>query len=1038
MNGCAPGLAVLANEDFVVLHAAVGSVLAGCVDEALHVLDGACVEVNPVGIFGQGHTVHGVPDGAEVAVDKVAGIAFTALYAGGIDNLEGHALYLVVGNAELEGGVVLVPSRDGAAAAQVDSAFVGLHLLIAADGVLDGLSCCAGREGEGAHLVAVEADGLVAGGENARLVVEHGGHGAADVDGADDEAEVGRLGLATVGCERSALSATVAAETRHLSIEVEVDILARGQLIGVSSAGEFHLAPGQCAGRHQAVGDEGGTAACGRGECAPAHLFAVAHSLGFGQHDFVLAHGLLIEFDEGARLAVVVVVDRSTAVVVEVFESLGQFHRVAEAAQVGRGLVASDGALEFNASIGIDGPYLVGRKLEVVGSEGVAGVVLRVVHRVLVAVRVAIAVAGAVGSLAFHGEGQLDDACLGVGSLAGGYDAVLEVVEAVFEPRAVAPVVVVGRCAEGVEARSVTFGDDGETSVFQTAEATRLGVKLGCEVLAADHLILAVFLLLQCALLSFGHCGQARGFLDEELLFHLYVALFGPRCLLVLNELHLGKVFALRVEFAEVVGEGIGVLCAGLVNHARTLYGLVLLNANAVLPERPYDGVVREVGKVVLVHDFHLARLGIEEFYAHVLIHLLDLVILCLGAEVGAHNAVHAEHTVVGLVAEVAAVAPVGLSRLAVVVDDGLVHPVPDGAADEVVGALHGFPVVHEVAHGVTHRVGVLGDVVGVLHVVRTLDSALHPSDGGVLVGADVDDVVVALVLHGARGVEGLDGLVGGYEVLARASFVAERPEAYGGMVHVGVYHFHVAGHVGIAEFLHVGEAGFAVIVFVAFDVGFVFEVDAVFIAEVVPVGVAGIVRVAHVVDVAALHEHHLVFHLLAGDGMAQFGAVLVAVDTLHLDGLSVEIVVAAGQTELVVLGSSLLDFYLAESDDGRECFHHLALLVLQLSDEGVAVGLFGAPGLHLVASVELEAETLLHAGLQLVDGEAGTYAFHGFIVVAVEFVFEERIGEGIALDSLLGEVDNLGVDAERSIGEGGVVVGCGHEVAHLHKGLGG
>ena len=107
----------MANEDFVVLHAAVGSVLAGCVDEALHVLDGACVEVNPVGIFGQGHTVHGVPDGAEVAVDKVAGIAFTAFYAGGIDNLEGHALYLVVGNAELEGGVVLVPSRDGAAAA---------------------------------------------------------------------------------------------------------------------------------------------------------------------------------------------------------------------------------------------------------------------------------------------------------------------------------------------------------------------------------------------------------------------------------------------------------------------------------------------------------------------------------------------------------------------------------------------------------------------------------------------------------------------------------------------------------------------------------------------------------------------------------------------------------------------------------------------------------------------------------------------------------------------------------------------------------
>ena len=99
-----------------------------------------------------------------------------------------------------------------------------------------------------------------------------------------------------------------------------------------------------------------------------------------------------------------------------------------------------------------------------------AGVLHDAIYRLGIAVAVAVTVVPAIGSLALHGEGQLDDASLGVGGLAGGYDAVLEVVEAVFEPRAVAPVVVVGRCAEGVEARSVTFGDDGETSVFQTAE----------------------------------------------------------------------------------------------------------------------------------------------------------------------------------------------------------------------------------------------------------------------------------------------------------------------------------------------------------------------------------------------------------------------------------------------------------------------------------------------------------------------------------------------------------------------------------------
>ena len=510
----------------------------------------------------------------------------------------------------------------------------------------------------------------------------------------------------------------------------------------------------------------------------------------------------------------------------------------------------------------------------------------------------------------------------------------------------------------------MTFGNDGLSAVFKAGEGTRFGVKLGREAFALDHLKLAVLLEGELSALTFGNGFQASGFLDEELLFHLHESLFSPWRLGILQELHLRKVFALRVEVGEVVGEGIGVLGACLVNHARTLNGLVLLHADAVLPERPNDGVVREVGKVVLVHDFHLARLGIEEFDAHVLIDLLHFVVLCFGAEVGAHDTVHAEHTVVGFVAEVAAVAPVGLSRFAVVVDNGLVHPVPDGATDEMVRAFHGLPVVHEVAHGVTHRVGVLGDVVGVLHVVRTLDSALHPSDGGVLVGANIYDVVVALVLHGARGVEGLDSLVGSHEVLARAGLIAERPKADGGMVDVGVHHFHVAGHVGIAEFLHVREAGFAVVVFVAFDVGFVLQVDTIFIAEVVPVGVAGIVRVAHVVDIAALHEHHLVLHLLAGDGVAQLGIVFMAVDALHLDGLAVEVVVAASQTELIVLGSGLLDFDFAESDHGGEGFHDVALLVLQLSDEDVAVGLLSVPGLHFVACIELKAEALLHTGL--------------------------------------------------------------------------
>ena len=101
-----------------------------------------------------------------------------------------------------------------------------------------------------------------------------------------------------------------------------------------------------------------------------------------------------------------------------------------------------------------------------------------------------------------------------------------------------------------------------------------------------------------------------------------------------------------------------------------------------------------------------------------------------------------------------------------------MVYPVPDSPPTEEVGALDRLPVVGESTAGVTHGVGVLGDVEGVLDLVVPLDSPLDPSDGGVLVGAHIYDVVVALVLDGARSVYGLGGSVALDEVLPGASFI--------------------------------------------------------------------------------------------------------------------------------------------------------------------------------------------------------------------------------------------------------------------------
>ena len=164
---------------------------------------------------------------------------------------------------------------------------------------------------------------------------------------------------------------------------------------------------------------------------------------------------------------------------------------------------------------------------------------------------------------------------------------------------------------------------------------------------------------------------------------------------------------------------------------------------------------------------------------------------------------------------------------------------------------------------------GVLRDVEGVLDLVATLRRALHPGDGGVLVGAHVDDLVVALVLDGARGVELLGSLVALDEVHAWARLVAQRPDDDGGVVIVGMHHLQHARHVLRLPLGDVRERGIAVVVLVRLDVGLVLEVDTVLVAEVVPVGAGGVVRVAHVVDVGALHHHDLALHLLLGDGVA-------------------------------------------------------------------------------------------------------------------------------------------------------------------------
>ena len=151
----------------------------------------------------------------------------------------------------------------------------------------------------------------------------------------------------------------------------------------------------------------------------------------------------------------------------------------------------------------------------------------------------------------------------------------------------------------------------------------------------------------------------------------------------------------------------------------------------------------------MLIEDTHTSCHQIFGFDTDLLIDLLHLIVLRLRLEVGEHNTVHDEHTIIGEVAEVTPIGQIAKPFGRVVVQR-LVYPVPDSTTADVVRALDSLPVVRQTTTGIPHRVGVFGDMEGVLDLVLTRSSPLDPSDRRILIGAHIDDVVITLILHGA------------------------------------------------------------------------------------------------------------------------------------------------------------------------------------------------------------------------------------------------------------------------------------------------
>ena len=274
-----------------------------------------------------------------------------------------------------------------------------------------------------------------------------------------------------------------------------------------------------------------------------------------------------------------------------------------------------------------------------------------------------------------------------------------------------------------------------------------------------------------------------------------------------------------------------------------------------------------------------------------------------------------------------------------------MVHPIPDGTATEKVRTLDSLPIIHEVAQGITHGMGIFRNMIGILDTLPIpLDSITHPIDTGILVGTHINNVIIALVLYGAACVKCLDSIVGCHEVLTRTCLIAQTPDDNAGMVHVTMHHLHVSSNMRSTPFHRMRQTCFTIIVLVTLNVRLVLKVKAILVSKIVEIRVITVVRETDMVDVATLHNHHLLCHLLVRNGMTCCGIRLMAVHTLELHGLAVDIEVATSKSELVITGFRVAYFDGTNAEVGGSAVKEVSLLVLQLSHKDIAIRRLSTP----------------------------------------------------------------------------------------------
>ena len=919
--------------------------------------------------------IFGVPESREVVVERLRRLVATVLAVhadeppcGFVDievEVERHhgAVHHALGGAVcLDGASRIVGER------------CGIFLPLAAvDTIIDG-----GVRRGGGHL-----DASVGG----TLAVDRLAHRHTDTrhlcgillsrDRHDEEAELGVVSLQLVLFHHVGATAGVAQATGG-GIERDDGGGAGLKLVGVSAARvavgvvvlrtEVDSRSRHLVGRHE---DE--TRALGIAERHPAHLLLGAMLLRQDVGFVLVGHGALVDGRQTRLLAVAVAVPWATSEPRQLLHLGGHLQTEAH--------LRDDGTRAGRTDEGVDHHHAVGTDDEAELHVEVGAILSRVAAVESHRGSLAVVTLDAFDSRALHGQLAKPHAV----------------------PRTTLATVVVGGQAEHIEQHRLAD----QLHVAQIVAAQRAGVLAegGLEE-SVRHRNLGSRLVHRQRLEAHLAEEVVHGFLcllHGQLLFCHHITGIGPQGVFFLGDDEVDKSLLARIErigSREVEGDS-GAVASRHFSVNRTHSQL-----SSLLVEQFVTHIVSRAGQEgKLVLHKECALLVLHCLKLQRLVDFLGVVRLGGQAPVGVHQTVDAEIAVVGVVAEVAAVGPVFLSRRALR-EQALILEVPNELASQTGVTLVEVEHIAHVAHRIAHRVAVLALDVGTV-VLRLA----HPSD--VFVAAvhrrtDIGIVAIALVVGEACLVELLDGVGHILEIVAAARLIAERPDEDADVVAHPLHMILRTLHHRIAEFLHRRQ----LLVGVALHVGLCQHVKPVLVAKVVEDGVVGIVRRAHGVDVEPLHGLNVFLYFGIRDGTTVHRREVVTVHAVEDHALAVD-----------EQGTIVADAHLAEAHLAAADVDVLPILVLQRQDEVVEVRLFGTPLLG-VGHVHIEADLV---------GGGGGIGFGG----SCGCLGDDRTtvhNLGLHLTTFFQEIEILDahLHVRLGVGVGGIEVGREEVVANL------